>query len=52
MFGIKELFNYTKKKNGKVKDKVKALEKELNAEGVSEEKKAEIQAKIAEEKIV
>lgn len=50
MFGIKELFNYTKKKNGKVKDKVKALEKELNAEGVSEEKKAEIQAKIAEEK--
>ena len=26
MFGIKEFYNYTKKKNGKVKDKIKEAE--------------------------
>ncbi|MCF0195969.1 MAG: PHP domain-containing protein, partial [Bacteroidaceae bacterium] len=29
MMGVKELFNYTKKKNGPVKDEIKALQKEL-----------------------
>ncbi|MDE6653543.1 MAG: PHP domain-containing protein, partial [Muribaculaceae bacterium] len=29
MFGIKEFFNYTNKVNGKIKDKIKGLEKEL-----------------------
>ena len=29
MFGIKEFFNYVKKKNGKVKDNIKALQKRL-----------------------
>lgn len=32
MFGIKEFFNYVKKKNGKVKDQIKAIEKELKTE--------------------
>lgn len=50
MFGVKEFFNYCKKKNGKVKDKIKQLEKELKAEGLTDEQKAEIQQKIQEEK--
>ena len=31
MFGIKEFFNYVKKKNGKTKDNIKALQKRLAA---------------------
>ncbi len=31
MFGIKEFFNYVKKKNGKTKDSIKALQKRLSA---------------------
>ena len=30
MYGIKDFFNYTKKKNGKVKDKISALKKQLS----------------------
>ena len=29
MFGVKEFYNYVKKKNGKVKDQIKTLEAEL-----------------------
>jgi len=50
MFGIKEFFNYTKKKNGKVKDQLKAIEKELTAEGLTSERKAELELEISETK--
>jgi DNA polymerase-3 subunit alpha len=50
MFGVKEFFNYTKKKNGKVKDQIKALEKELKAEGLTEDRKADIEKQMAEAK--
>ncbi len=40
MFGIKEFFNYTKKKNGKVKAQISALNKQLSAEGISDDEKA------------
>ena len=39
MFGIKEFFNYTKKKNGKVKGQIADLQKQLEAEGISEDEK-------------
>ncbi len=44
MFGIKEFFNYTNKKNGKVKDEIKALKKKLAA---IEEGKEEVEDKEA-----
>ena len=50
MYGIKELFNYTKKKNGKVKDKISALNKQLAKEGVSEDEKTELLEQIEENK--
>ncbi len=50
MFGIKELFNYTKKKNGKVKSQIADLNKQLAVEGLSEEEQAEIQKQINEAK--
>jgi len=50
MFGIKELFNYTKKKNGKVKGQIADLNKQLATEGLSEEEKAEILKQIDEAK--
>jgi DNA polymerase III subunit alpha len=48
MFGIKEFFNYAKKKNSKVKDQIKELNKQLATEGISEAEKAEIQKQIEE----
>ena len=50
MFGIKEFYNYTKKKNGKVKDKIKSLENELSKEGVSDSEKLELEKLITETK--
>jgi len=50
MFGIKELFNYTKKKNGKVKSQIADLNKQLAVEGLSEEEQAEIRKQIDEAK--
>jgi len=53
MFGIKEFFNYTKKKNGKVKEQLSALEVQFSAVGISEEEKAEIlkQIEVAKHKL-
>ncbi|MFZ4724805.1 MAG: DNA polymerase III subunit alpha [Paludibacter sp.] len=50
MFGIKEFFNYTKKKNSKVKEQIAELNEKLNVEGVSEDEKTEILAKIEKSK--
>ena len=50
MFGIKELFNYTKKKNGKVKSQIADLNKQLAVEGLSEAEQAEIRKQIDEAK--
>ena len=53
MFGIKEFSNYTKKKNGKVKEQLSALEVQFAAVGISEEEKAEIlkQIEVAKHKL-
>ncbi len=50
MYGIKEFFNYTKKKNGKIKEKISSLNKQLAKEGISEEDKVEILSQIEENK--
>jgi len=50
MFGIKELFNYPNKKNGKVKDKITSLNKELQKEGLSEDEKAGLLKELEENK--
>ena len=50
MFGVKEFFNYTKKKNGKVKGQIADLQKQLITEGILEEKKVGILKEIEEEK--
>ena len=50
MFGIKEFFNYTKKKNGKVKSQISDLQKQLKTEGLSEDEKASILQEIEETK--
>jgi len=50
MFGIKELFNYTKKKNSKVKAQISDLQKHLKAEGLSETEKADLQTQLEESK--
>ena len=47
MYGIKEFFDVVGKKNGKVKDEIKALEKQL-AELTDETEKADCQEKIDE----
>ena len=46
MFGVKEFFNYTKKKNEKVKSTIKELENSLKQEGISPEMKTEIENSI------
>jgi len=50
MFGIKELFNYTKKKNSKVKSQISNLQKQLTTEGISEDEKADFLKQIEEAK--
>ncbi len=46
MFGVKEFFNYTKKKNAKVKDQIKSIEKELAVDEISDERKLELQSEL------
>ena len=46
MFGIKEFYNYAKKKNGKVKDEIGGLKKKLENPELSEDEKANIQQEI------
>ena len=50
MFGIKEFFNYAKKKNGKLKDQIAELNKQLIAEGITDDEKAEILKQLEETK--
>lgn len=50
MFGIKEFFNYTKKKNGKIKDKIFSLNKQLQKEDISENEKADLLKQLEENK--
>jgi len=50
MFGIKEFFNYTKKKNDKVKGQISDLQKQLKAEGITDDEKAGILKEIEETK--
>jgi len=50
MFGIKEFFNYTKKKNAKIKDQLKAIENDLKSEELTPERKAELEKELAETK--
>jgi DNA polymerase III subunit alpha len=47
MFGIKEFYNYVKKKNAKTKEGIGALKKEIAAEGVTDERKLQIDDEIA-----
>ena len=47
MFGVKEFFNYVKKKNSKVKELIKTIEDELNAEGLSADRKEELEKQLA-----
>ncbi len=50
MFGVKEFFNYVKKKNSKVKELIKTIEDELNAEGLSADRKDELEKQLASAK--
>jgi len=50
MFGVKEFFNYVKKKNSKVKELIKTIEDELNAEGLSADRKDELEKQLADAK--
>ena len=42
MFGVKEFYNYAKKKNGKTKDAIKELQKKLENAEISDEEKEKI----------
>ena len=48
MFGVKEFFNYTKKKNAKVKGQIGEIKHALNKDGISEEEKAELEKQLFE----
>jgi len=48
MFGVKEFFNYTKKKNSKTKDQIKALKAELGKTDLQEDQKAELRQQLTE----
>jgi len=48
MFGVKEFFNYTKKKNSKTKDQIKALKAELGKTDLPEDQKAELRQQLTE----
>ncbi len=50
MFGVKEFFNYTKKKNGKVRDQIKSLETELKNEQLNDEQRTELQNQLEKAK--
>ena len=46
MFGVKEFFNYAKKKNGKIHAQIAEIKKELKADGISESQKLELLGEI------
>lgn len=46
MFGVKEFFNYTKKKNDKTKEKIQSIEKDLENEELTPEIRAELEQKL------
>src|ERR1035437_1456927 len=50
MYGIKEFFNYTNKKNGKIKDKISTLTNQLKKEGIPDDEKAGLLNQIEENK--
>ena len=50
MFGIKEFYNYTKKKNSAPKEKIKELEARLNDEKNTDEEKRKIELEIEQQK--
>ena len=50
MFGIKEFFNYAKKKNSKVYTQIAELKKQLASENISETEKTEIKQQIEDTK--
>jgi DNA polymerase-3 subunit alpha len=50
MYGIKEFFNYTKKKNGKIKDKISTLTNQLKKEGIPDDEKTGLLKQIEENK--
>lgn len=47
MFGVKEFFNYVKKKNSKVKELIKTIEDELNAKEIGTDRKDELEKQLA-----
>ena len=47
MFGVKEFFNYTKKKNAKVKSQIAEIKNALKKEGISESEIAELSKQLA-----
>src|ERR1035437_2830514 len=49
MYGIKEFFNYVKKKNHKVHCEIDLIGKKLQSEELSEEEKAKLLAELADE---
>jgi len=49
MFGVKEFYNYVKKKNSKVHCQLELLEKKLQAEGISDDEKAELLRQMADD---
>ncbi len=50
MFGIKEFYNYVKKKNGKTKDKIAELEKRLASEEMTDDEKAAVTRELEDTK--
>lgn len=46
MFGIKEFYNYSKKKNSKIKSEISSLEKKLQTEDISDEEKQTVRQEI------
>ena len=50
MFGVKEFFNYVKKKNGKIKEEIKTLEEKLAKAYISEEEHKNTEEEIAKAK--
>jgi len=50
MFGVKEFFNYAKKKNDKVNSQIKAIQKKLKAEEITDEERNQLLNELAGEK--
>jgi DNA polymerase-3 subunit alpha len=50
MFGVKEFFNYAKKKNDKVNSQIKAIQKKLKADEITDEERNQLLNELAGEK--